>query len=108
MKVHAIIFNPFYENTYILSNELNQAIIIDPGCYEPYEIQELQNYITQNNLEVIAIVNTHCHIDHVLGNWALKKNYKVDLWVPKNEEEVWIDQSRSIKSPSANSSRSRR
>ena len=42
-----------------------------------------------NDLNVVAIINTHCHIDHVLGNDELKAYYKVPLKIPENEKEVF-------------------
>jgi len=41
---------------------------LDPGCYEDFEKKELTDFIKTNKLKPIAIINTHCHIDHVLGN----------------------------------------
>lgn len=64
-------------------------MIFDPGCYEDYEIAELKEYIHMNDLKVVAIINTHCHIDHVLGNDILKAEYKVPLKIPQNELEVF-------------------
>jgi glyoxylase-like metal-dependent hydrolase (beta-lactamase superfamily II) len=89
MNNHAFVFNPFYENTYVLWDDALQAIIIDPGCYEKYELDELDAFIQSHKLTVIAVVNTHCHIDHVLGNDAAKAKYKTKLWVPVNEKETY-------------------
>jgi glyoxylase-like metal-dependent hydrolase (beta-lactamase superfamily II) len=89
MKIKSFVFNPFYENTYVLSSEEGNCLIFDPGCYEDYELDELKEYIHMNDLKVKAIINTHCHIDHVLGNDALKAEYKVPLQIPKNEREVF-------------------
>lgn len=89
MKIKSFVFNPFYENTYVVSSEKGNCLIFDPGCYEDYELAELREYIHMNDLNVVAIINTHCHIDHVLGNDPLKADYKVPLKIPKNEEEVF-------------------
>ncbi len=89
MHIKSFVFNPFYENTYIVSSIANNCLIFDPGCYEEYEFTELKEYIHMNDLNVIAIINTHCHIDHVLGNDTLKYKYKVPLKIPKNEKEVF-------------------
>ncbi|UZR93916.1 MBL fold metallo-hydrolase [Chondrinema litorale] len=78
----------FGENTYILSDESKSCIIIDPGCYQKVEEEDIKNYIEENNLKVEKIVNTHCHIDHVLGNYAMKKAYDVPIYIPENELEV--------------------
>ncbi|WP_420577012.1 MBL fold metallo-hydrolase [Ekhidna sp.] len=89
MKIKSFVFNPFYENTYVVSSEKGNCLIFDPGCYEDYEVEELKEYIHMNDLKVVAIINTHCHIDHVLGNDELKAIYKVPLKIPENEKEVF-------------------
>ncbi|MFY0673465.1 MAG: MBL fold metallo-hydrolase [Bacteroidia bacterium] len=67
MQFAKFTFNPFQENTYVLYDETKECILIDPGCYYPNEFQELKGFISENGLNPKAIVNTHCHIDHVLG-----------------------------------------
>lgn len=89
MEIKSFVFNPFYENTYVIASRAGNCIIVDPGCYEDYELAELKEYIHLNDLKVKVIVNTHCHIDHVLGNDALKATYQVPLKIPKNEKEVF-------------------
>lgn len=88
MNIKTFVFNPFFENTYVLSDDAGNAIIVDPGCYEEAERNELYSFIEKEELTVQAVLNTHCHIDHVLGNDAVKDHFKVDLWVPRNEKEV--------------------
>ena len=72
MEIQSFVFSPLYENTYVLWDDTKNALIVDPGCYEKYEFEELISFIDQSNLNIKAIVNTHCHIDHVLGNAFLK------------------------------------
>ncbi len=89
MKLKSLVFNPFYENTYILWDDTQEAIIVDPGCYESYEIDELKRFVHSQNLNVQAIINTHCHIDHVLGNYLIKSIYQCPLWIPQGEQEIY-------------------
>lgn len=89
MLIKSFVFNPFHENTYVVSSKSGNAFIFDPGCYESYEKEELEEYIHMNDLKVKAVINTHCHIDHVLGNDAMKLKYKAPLMIPKNELEVF-------------------
>jgi len=71
MQVHTFTFNPFSENTYILSNELNEAIIIDPGMYFAEENAQFFEYINQHKLVPKQLILTHAHLDHVFGvNWV--------------------------------------
>ena len=88
MDIKSFVFNAFYENTYLLSSANGETLIIDPGCYESFEKKELTDYIKINKLNPIAIINTHCHIDHVLGNDYLKKLYEIPLWIPATEKNL--------------------
>ena len=81
-------FNAFQENTYVISDETNECVIVDPGCYDQDEKQELVDYISDNNLTVVKLLNTHCHIDHVLGNDFVKRKYNIKLYVHPTEEFV--------------------
>ena len=88
MNIKSFVFNAFYENTYLLASSNLETIILDPGCYEDFEKKELTDFIKTNKLKPIAIINTHCHIDHVLGNDYLKKLYEIPLWIPAMEKNV--------------------
>ena len=89
MHIKSFVFNPFYENTYVIWGDDLEAFIIDPGCYESFENQELINFVIENDLKIKAVVNTHCHIDHVLGNFAMTNHFNCPLWIPENEDESY-------------------
>jgi glyoxylase-like metal-dependent hydrolase (beta-lactamase superfamily II) len=81
-------FNPFQENTYLLYDEEGIATLIDPGCYTEEEKQELEAFIIKEKLQVTQLLNTHCHIDHVLGNaWAIDR-FQVTLQIHALEVPV--------------------
>jgi glyoxylase-like metal-dependent hydrolase (beta-lactamase superfamily II) len=88
MEVKSFEFNPFAENTYILFDETRECVVIDPGCYEKDEQQALISFIQDNQLTVSQVINTHCHIDHVLGNAFVKDYFKVDLLLNRIEEPL--------------------
>lgn len=88
LKVQSFVFNPFEENTFILFDETNECIIVDPGCSNDSENLQLKNFIDRNRLKVKLLLNTHCHIDHVLGNRFVKETYKVNLLIHRMEEHV--------------------
>ena len=79
LTVHTFTFNPFQENTFVLSDETGECIIVDPGCYEPHEREELESFISSRGLKPVRLVNTHCHIDHVLGNRFVQDTYNLQL-----------------------------
>ncbi|TAF77727.1 MAG: MBL fold metallo-hydrolase [Bacteroidetes bacterium] len=88
IKVNVFTFNALQENTYIVSDETNECVIIDPGCADKAERQELEFFIKQNNLKPVQLLNTHCHIDHVLGNAFVKQTYKLKLSIHPVETET--------------------
>lgn len=88
VNIQTFTFNPFQENTLVISDETKECIIIDPGCYDEREKQELADYISSNRLTVKMLLNTHCHIDHILGNQFVKQKYGVKLYLHPTEEFV--------------------
>lgn len=85
IQVHKFTYNPFQENTYVLSDETGECIIIDPGCYDQREKEHLAQSIEDLGLQPVKLVNTHCHIDHVLGNYWVAKNWDLELWMNEND-----------------------
>jgi glyoxylase-like metal-dependent hydrolase (beta-lactamase superfamily II) len=90
MTLESFVFNPFSENTYVAFDDTKEAVIIDPGCYEPSEQAELDRFIAARGLTVKYILNTHCHIDHVLGNFHCKTKYKAPLLIHRQDEKVLL------------------
>lgn len=88
MKVTSFTFNPFQENTYLLHDETKECVVIDPGCYERREQEQLKDYIEKNGLKVVRLLNTHCHIDHVLGNTFVADTYGVGLEIHPDDEQT--------------------
>jgi hydroxyacylglutathione hydrolase len=79
LAIQTFIFNPFEENTYLLSDETSECIIIDPGCYSSSEKRELEEYITSRSLKPVKILLTHAHIDHILGINFLSGRFHLPL-----------------------------
>jgi hydroxyacylglutathione hydrolase len=68
ISVKSFTFGPFDENTYILYDDTKQCVIIDPGCYDANEKRTLADFIDASGLKPVKLLNTHAHIDHILGN----------------------------------------
>jgi len=85
LNVKKFTFNPFIENTYVVTDQLYNSVIIDPGCYYKAEQNELDNYILKNNLKLKSILHTHSHLDHMFGTAYLAEKYDLDLWICKED-----------------------
>ena len=88
LTIKSFEFSPIQENTYILYNEFNECIIIDPGCYFDAEKEELVAFLSNNNLTPKMLLNTHCHLDHVFGNKFISEKYDLTLHLHENEKAV--------------------
>ena len=88
MRVHHFTFNPFQENTYLLIAPNNDCLIIDPGCYTASEQSLFLNFIKENQLNPVGLINTHCHIDHILGNALVSKTFSLPLQAHEMEKTV--------------------
>lgn len=88
LEIRSLVFNQLQENTYILYDETRECVVIDPGCYDPYEKEELAELIAYHELVVKAVLNTHGHIDHVLGNSFVRDKYNVKLYINAIDEPV--------------------
>ncbi len=88
MNIESFVFNAFYENTYILYDETGQCVIIDPGCSSYEEKQQLLHFIQEKELKPALLLNTHCHIDHILGNQFIHQHYGLPLGTHRGEIPV--------------------
>lgn len=78
LNIKTFAFNPFQTNTYILSDDSGEAIVIDPSFSDEYEEQKFDNYLISNNLKLVGAYNTHLHFDHCFGARYLKQKYNLD------------------------------
>ncbi len=72
--------NPFEMNCYVYHDEKSgEGVIIDPGAYTHDEKEEILEYIRSNNITIKYIINTHGHIDHIMGNKWAKDSFEVPV-----------------------------
>lgn len=88
MTVSGFTFNAFSENTYLLHDATGQCVVVDPGCYSRAEQTALREFIEAEGLQVVLLLNTHCHIDHVLGNQFILDTYKVPFLIHEADLSV--------------------
>lgn len=90
LNIKTFVFNPFQENTYVVSDDSNEAVIIDCGAFFNEERKELTDYIDKNNLKVVHLLSTHGHIDHNFGNNTIADYYNVRPEVHKADAGLMI------------------
>jgi hydroxyacylglutathione hydrolase len=98
-NIQAFPNNPYQENTYLLYDDSGNCAIIDPGMYTAAEQNAVVNFIKDQKLTPVLLLNTHCHIDHVLGNkfvfdqYGLKPQFNEGELVVLDAMPVWSQQS---------------
>ena len=67
--------NPFGENMYILWDEVSRdAVVVDPGMMREAEREMVTKFIEGQKLNVLHILLTHMHIDHITSaRWLADK-----------------------------------
>ena len=88
LSVKSFTFNPVEENSYLVYDEEKNCAVIDPGCYFGNERNELRDFITENDLNPVLLLNTHCHLDHVFGNKFIYDTYELPLHLHPLEQQV--------------------
>lgn len=88
MDVIKFTVGPFAENTYLLT-EGKQALIIDPGFFEDSEYQKAKTYLNDQNLELLAVILTHAHVDHVLGLQKVMDDFDIPVYLSDKDRYLW-------------------
>ncbi len=86
IQISTFVFNDFQENTYVLFDETNECLIIDAGISNKAEENKFFDYVKSNHLNPVALLNTHCHIDHILGCRLIKDAYNIPFYI--HEEDL--------------------
>ena len=73
INVARFVFNPFKENTYVVWDQTQECVIIDPGNNFDQENESLVNFINNKGLKPVAMLATPRHYDHACGVCFLNK-----------------------------------
>ena len=95
LQLESFIFNPFAENTYVLyDDDVKECVIIDPGCSNKAEEDRLFGLIDSHRLKPLMVINTHGHVDHIVGNVAVKKRYGIKVAAHPNVKNDFVQAKR--------------
>ncbi len=89
VTIKKFVFNPFSENTYVVFDENNTAVIIDPGMYYSAEERIIDDFLSENELELKAIIHTHSHLDHMFGTAYLAEKYQLSPYLFEKDFETY-------------------
>ena len=78
-------FNPLGTNCYVLSDETQNAVIIDCGALYDEEKAALSDYIDTQKFRPVAHLLTHAHFDHLWGATFLHERYGLAARCPEGD-----------------------
>ena len=86
MKIKPFVFNEFAVNSFVIYDESKECVIIDPGCISEEQQKVLSNFIDDNKLKPVKLLNTHCHVDHVAGNKFIVDTYNIPVYMNEGDQ----------------------
>lgn len=95
MNIKTFIVGLLRTNCYIVYNG-NNAVIFDPGCRSEREIDEIKNFIEENSLNILAVILTHCHFDHILGVDVFAERYHCPVYISDADADGFYDPNRNL------------
>lgn len=90
MYIQSFTFNALQENTYVLWDDTKECVIVDAGCFAKEEQEALFSFIEKKALTTVLLLSTHSHIDHVLGNYFVKKKYNMPFKIHQKDEATLL------------------
>lgn len=88
IRTEALLFNDFQVNTYLVWDESQECLVVDPAFYSKDEQEHFLNLIKEMGLKVIGQINTHCHVDHILGVDFMKTRFNAPLRAHAEELKI--------------------
>ena len=73
----------FPNNGNLRTFNTNEGIIVDPGPVHTFKSQ-----LERAGIKLTAIVNTHCHLDHVFGVAQTKREFNIPFYAHKGEQSL--------------------
>lgn len=92
MKIKKLILGSMQTNGYVISNDNKECIIIDPGDIG----KKIVNYVTEQELHVVAILLTHGHFDHIGAVDYIYQQYQCDIYTHAESIELLHDASLNL------------
>jgi glyoxylase-like metal-dependent hydrolase (beta-lactamase superfamily II) len=98
ITIKTFAFNLLQENTYVVSDDTLECVIIDCGAYYDDERRAITDYIDGLGLKPVHLLATHGHWDHNLGIDTIYKAYGLQVEAAKEDEFIITDIPRNFQS----------
>ena len=91
LNIKTFVCNLLSENTYVVSDETGECVIIDCGAYYEEERSAILNYINNNHLKPVHLLATHGHFDHNYGIDTIYDVYRLKVEIAAEDDFLITD-----------------
>ena len=91
LNIKTFICNLLSENTYVVSDETQECVIIDCGAYYEEEREAITRYIDEKQLKPVHLLATHGHFDHNFGIDTIFEKYGLKVEVSAADDFLISD-----------------
>ena len=72
LEIFVFVSEMFGQNAYLLrKTDTNACVLVDPS----FDLDAILDFLKNNSFHLAAILNTHGHIDHIVGNERMKRHF---------------------------------
>ena len=97
LNIKTFEFNLLQENTYVVSDETKECVIIDCGAYYEEERAAITQYIKQEGLKPTHLLCTHGHFDHNFGIDTIYQAYGLRAEIAEEDADLINDMNGQFK-----------
>ena len=91
MNIDVLELGPMDNCTYLISKGVD-ALLIDPG----WDMNYIEHTLTQKKLNLLAVLFTHGHFDHILGVRKLAEKTGAPVWAGCSEVNLLGDSTLNV------------
>ena len=99
MKIEKFPLGILGANCYLLINEeTKDTVVVDPGGHS----KKFTAYIEEEKLNLVAILLTHGHFDHIMGIDSILENWNIPVYVEEEDLPIMTDPELNLSSSYTN------
>lgn len=89
IQIQPLVYNAFQVNSFLIwDDQCLEALVVDPAFYSPEEQRDFEAALKEKKLKLTGQINTHGHVDHVLGVNYVKQEHGFPFQAHREEEKL--------------------
>lgn len=82
MDIKSFTLGPLENNSYLIFDQNERVgVVVDPT----FDSEIIVAFAKEKKIKIEKIINTHCHFDHIAGNFTISKVFNAPLFISKRD-----------------------